>query len=139
MYTLKVEAAFDSAHFLHGYEGKCSNIHGHRWRICCEICGEKLCEEGQLRGMIVDFGDLKKDLRAIADSFDHSLIYEENTLKPATVNALADEGFRTVVIPCRPTAENFAKLICDKMTSLGYSVREVTVYETPDNCAKYIP
>ena len=89
--------------------------------------------------MIVDFGDLKKDLRAIADSFDHSLIYEENTLKPATVKALADEGFRTVVIPCRPTAENFAKLICDKMTSLGYSVREVTVYETPDNCAKYIP
>lgn len=50
MYILKTEAAFDSAHFLHGYNGKCSNIHGHRWIIEAEICSEKLIEEGQTRG-----------------------------------------------------------------------------------------
>ena len=27
MYYLTVENSFDSAHFLHGYEGKCSNLH----------------------------------------------------------------------------------------------------------------
>ena len=76
MYILKTEAAFDSAHFLHGYNGKCSNIHGHRWIIEAEICSEKLIEEGQTRGMIVDFGDLKRDLKEIADSLDHRLISE---------------------------------------------------------------
>lgn len=137
MYILKAEASFDSAHFLHGYNGKCSNIHGHRWRICCEIKGDTLCEDGQLRGMIVDFGDLKKDLKKIADEYDHALIYEKNTLKPATEAALADEGFRTVVIPFRPTAENFSKMFYDRMSGIGYNVSRVTVYETPDNCAVY--
>ncbi|MEF2600873.1 MAG: 6-carboxytetrahydropterin synthase, partial [Fusobacterium mortiferum] len=33
MYTLISEASFDSAHFLSGYNGKCKNIHGHRWTI----------------------------------------------------------------------------------------------------------
>ena len=33
MYQLTTHASFDSAHFLSGYEGKCSNIHGHRWKL----------------------------------------------------------------------------------------------------------
>ena len=37
MYTLKTEHSFDAAHFLYGYEGKCSNIHGHRWRVVLEV------------------------------------------------------------------------------------------------------
>ena len=40
MYTLISEASFDSAHFLAQYEGKCRNIHGHRWTIKVEIYGE---------------------------------------------------------------------------------------------------
>ena len=45
-YTLKTEHSFDSAHFLSGYEGKCSNIHGHRWRVVMEIMDNKLEKEG---------------------------------------------------------------------------------------------
>ena len=56
MYILKSEHSFDSAHFLSGYEGKCSNIHGHRWRVVMEIMGEKLEKSGQIRGMLIDFG-----------------------------------------------------------------------------------
>ena len=37
MYILKTEASFDSAHFLAGYDGKCSNLHGHRWKIILEV------------------------------------------------------------------------------------------------------
>ena len=62
MYQLKTEADFDSAHFLSGYTGKCSNIHGHRWHVEIEIESRKLEKNGQERGMLVDFGDLKKDL-----------------------------------------------------------------------------
>ena len=33
MYVLQTEQSFDAAHFLKDYKGKCSNIHGHRWRV----------------------------------------------------------------------------------------------------------
>ena len=42
MYILKTEASFDSAHFLAGYNGKCSNLHGHRWKIVLEVQTEEL-------------------------------------------------------------------------------------------------
>ena len=46
MYALKTQAHFDSAHFLHGYDGKCKNIHGHRWTVEAEITGETLQKDG---------------------------------------------------------------------------------------------
>ena len=60
MYYLKTEQSFDSAHFLHGYSGKCANIHGHRWRIVVTIKSDKLLDDPQNNGMIIDFSDLKK-------------------------------------------------------------------------------
>lgn len=137
MYTLKTEQSFDSAHFLAGYGGKCRNIHGHRWRVIIEIQGEELSENGEKRGMIVDFGDLKNDLKRLADDLDHSLIIENGSLKPATLAALRNEEFRITEFPFRPTAENFAKYFYDCMSGYGYNVREAVVYETPNNCATY--
>lgn len=64
--------------------------------------------------MLVDFGDLKKDLRELADSMDHTLIYEENTLRPKTLEALDEEGFHLVKVPFRPTAENFSEYFSEK-------------------------
>ena len=137
MYYLTAEAAFDAAHFLSGYEGKCSNLHGHRWRVVLKIKEAELQKEGQQRGMVVDFGDVKNALKKETDFFDHSFIYEKDTLKEATVAALAAEGFLMRVVDYRPTAENFAKNFFDKFTEYGFKVAEVTVYETPNNCATY--
>ena len=81
MYQLTTHASFDSAHFLSGYEGKCSNIHGHRWKLEVTVQNETLEQTGQMRGMIVDFGQLKDDIKKLADEFDHSLIIEDGTLK----------------------------------------------------------
>lgn len=138
MYCLKTESSFDAAHFLAGYEGKCRNIHGHRWRVVAEIYGWDLKENGQMRGMLVDFGDLKKDLRAVTDKFDHVLIYEKGSLKANTVLALEEEGFRLMEVAFRPTAENFSRYFYEKMQDKGYSLYRVEVYETPDNCAFYM-
>ena len=74
MYQLTTHASFDSAHFLSGYEGKCSNIHGHRWKLEVTVQSETLEQTGQIRGMVVDFGQLKDDIKKLADEFDHSLI-----------------------------------------------------------------
>ncbi|MBE5904107.1 6-pyruvoyl trahydropterin synthase family protein [Pseudobutyrivibrio sp.] len=137
MYYLTAEASFDGAHFLAGYEGKCSNLHGHRWRVILNIEAEELQAEGQQRGMVVDFGDVKSALKKEADYFDHTFIYEEGSLKETTVAALKDENFLMRVVPFRPTAENFSKYFYEKFTSYGFKVAEVTVYETPNNCASY--
>ncbi len=137
MYSLKTEHSFDSAHFLSGYNGKCSNIHGHRWRVIIEVYGENVDSKGQTRGMIVDFGTLKEQLKAEVDALDHALIIEENTLKPITMEALKDEGFKIIEVSFRPTAENFAKYFYDKFNEKGYNVKEAVVYETPNNCATY--
>lgn len=137
MYKLITEAEFDSAHFLKGYPGKCANIHGHRWRVICEIQAETLQTQGPERGMLVDFSTLKGALKGLVDSLDHQLIYEDGALKPLTVSALIDEGFSLLPLPFTPTAENMAKYLFDAMTLKGFQVTCITVYETPNNAAGY--
>ena len=44
MFFLKTEQSFDAAHFLKDYQGKCKNLHGHRWRVVVEIQGTQLSE-----------------------------------------------------------------------------------------------
>ena len=137
MYIIKTSAAFDSAHFLHGYSGKCANIHGHRWVIeACAGSGE-LIGSGEKRGMVMDFGDLKAAVRAVADSFDHALIYEAGSLREATLEALNEEGFRLIEVPYRPTAENMSQDFFCRLRESGLPVCRVAVYETPENCAVY--
>lgn len=137
MYHLKTSAAFDSAHFLKGYVGKCSNIHGHRWTVEAVFSGSELVSEGEKRDMLIDFGDIKKAVRELADSFDHALIIERNSLSKKTFDALTEEGFKIIEIPFRPTAENFARMFFEKLRDKSLPVGSVTVFETPENCAVY--
>ena len=80
---------------------------------------------------------MKKAVRALADIYDHALIYESGSLRIKTVDALLEEGFRLIEIPYRPTAENFARMFFQKLKEQGLRAESVTVYETPDNCAVY--
>jgi 6-pyruvoyltetrahydropterin/6-carboxytetrahydropterin synthase len=137
MYSITTEASFDAAHFLKNYNGKCKNIHGHRWKIIVEVQSENLKTDVQEYGMINDFGDLKRDLKELADKFDHTFIYEKDSLKKELVEMLRAEDFTLNEVDFRPTAENFSKYFFDKMTEKGYDVAKVSVYETPNNCASY--
>lgn len=133
MYTIRTEECFDSAHFLAGYDGKCKNIHGHRWRVVLEVSKENL-DDG---GMVIDFTDLKHELKNFADTLDHAFIIEKGSLRYETHKALLEDDFKIVEVDFRPTAENFAKYIFDEFKNKGYDVRAVEVYETPKNCARY--
>ncbi len=137
MYYLKTEHSFDSAHFLSGYDGKCKNIHGHRWKVVVKIKCAQLSQSGNSREMIVDFDSLKKDLKKETDALDHCLIVEKGTLREKTLEAFKEEGFRLVEVDFRPTAESFSKYFYDKMKNYGYDVASTEVYETPNNCAAY--
>lgn len=133
MYTVRTEECFDSAHFLAGYDGKCKNIHGHRWRVVLEVSKENF-DDG---GMVIDFTDLKHELKNFADTLDHAFIIEKGSLRYETHKALLEDDFKIVEVDFRPTAENFAKYIFDEFKNKGYDVRAVEVYETPKNCARY--
>lgn len=135
MYQLTTEHSFDSAHFLAGYDGKCGNLHGHRWRVLLTVQSETLREDRQQKGMCVDFAELKKDLRTELDALDHVLIIEQGSLRESTMKALQEEKFQVVEMPFRPTAENFARYFYELFTLKGYPVAKVEVYETPNNSA----
>lgn len=137
MYIIKVEHSFDSAHFLAGYIGKCSNIHGHRWNVEVEVGADVLIEAGQMRGMVVDFSDIKKDIKELLDTFDHALIIEEGTMRKETLQCLTEDGFKILSTKFRPTAENFAYFLYNCIKQKGYNVRRVIVNESSSNSAIY--
>lgn len=137
MYALECEFAFDSAHFLTDYYGKCENLHGHRWRVVASIQQEELQTEGTMKDMVLDFGVFKKAVKALCDELDHTFLVEEGSLAPATIAALEGEGFKLTALPFRTTAENLSRYFFDRLAEQGLPVWQVEVDETPNNRAFY--
>lgn len=138
MYQLKTEASFDGAHFLTDYNGKCENLHGHRWRVVVYIRQASLGTDGTERDMVLDFGEFKRIVREEVGKFDHMFLVEEGSLKPQTIACLEDEGFTLKMLPFRTTAENLARNFAAIFAARGLPVSQVDVYETPLNCATYL-
>jgi 6-pyruvoyltetrahydropterin/6-carboxytetrahydropterin synthase len=137
MFSITAKAHFDSAHFLSEYEGKCANIHGHRWVFEAEIAGG-LIAFGEEKQMVTDFAKLREALDEIAENFDHTLIYEDGTLSDPLLDALDDDGFSVCPVDFRPTAESFAYNIFNELKDRRFDVSRVTVWETPETSATYI-
>jgi 6-pyruvoyltetrahydropterin/6-carboxytetrahydropterin synthase len=139
MYSVNVIGHFDAAHFLKGYEGKCKNIHGHRFEVAVSLAGP-LPVSGEKSGMVVDFSVAKAALNSLCERFDHTLIYEKGTLSDGLYKALVADDFALSEIMFRPTAEHFAGYFYNSMKTLlpdTIRVMAVTVYETPANSATY--
>ena len=137
MFLIKITSNFDAAHFLSEYNGKCSNIHGHRWNIDVNIQSDELKASGLTKGMVEDFTEIKKEINNIISCYDHALIVENGSLQQETIDCLINEGFKLVFVDFRTTAENFAYCIFSSIEKSGYNVKSVTVYETPNNSATY--
>ncbi len=78
--TLYTEDYFDAAHFLIGYNGKCSNLHGHTWKISLWIRGDS--KDKDQSGILWDFGNLKK----VINLFDHKNLNEISSESPSVEN-----------------------------------------------------
>ena len=121
MYELTVRSAFEAAHFIDGYAGKCSRLHGHNWIIEAVVRGEELDN----LGMLIDFKILKAELNKVLDEFDHRFL---NVLK-----IFAEEN---------PTAENLARKIYKKLAAAeifsgAAKLYAVKVFESPNSCVTY--
>jgi 6-pyruvoyltetrahydropterin/6-carboxytetrahydropterin synthase len=123
MFEVSVEHTFAAGHALRNYHGKCENVHGHNYRVRVLVRGQKLDETG----MLSDFVELKRLLRAVSEPLDHVFL---NEMAPF------DE--------LNPSAENIAVYICEKMQAglkqeNPVTVAEVTVWETDIQSATYRP
>ena len=117
--------------------GKCENLHGHRWRVVAYLEQAELQTEGTHKDMVIDFAEFKHALRDLTEELDHSFVVEEGSLMPETLECLHKEGFTLSMMPFRTTAENLARYFFDKLADKGFPVSQVDVYETPNNCAIY--
>lgn len=121
MHSIIVKRRCETSHFLRGYDGKCSEIHGHSMLVEVKISAELL----DATGFVVDFIRVKD----IIDEFDHAMINKDVPY------------FKTI----NPTAENIGKYLCERIQdSIGNEVNEpvveyVKIWETENNCAVYIP
>jgi len=125
MFELKVKTDFAAAHQLTMVGEKCENLHGHNWNVEVYVTGEHL----NAAGVLVDFGHIKKHVRAIMKELDHKFLNEL-------------EAFKVI----QPSSEQIAIYIANRLkTCLGQEkldetvrVSRVSAWESADACATYI-
>lgn len=122
MYEITVEKHFDAAHYLRGYQGKCEELHGHRYRVVVKLRAAKLNDIG----LAYDFTDVKRHLKEILARFDHTCL-----------NDVAD--FSEI----NPSAENIATVIYNELkTRLAgepVALASVEAWESPEQGVAYRP
>ena len=131
MFTVTRQIDFCYGHRLLDYEGKCRHLHGHNGLAVVTIAAETL----DRRGMVMDFGDIKRDVSAwIDDHLDHRMILRNDDPVVPFLQQLEEPLF---LLDVNPTAENIAKLIFDLAVSRGFPVTKVRLWETPKCFATY--
>lgn len=123
MYTVSVQAHYDSAHYLRHYRGKCERLHGHRYVVEAALHTETLDQAG----LAFDFVELKRELRALASELDHQNLNDLPQF--AGLETSAEIQARWFFDQLR------ARLPHPQSDGLLY----VRVWETPTQWAQYAP
>lgn len=143
------EVQFDAGHRVARHGGKCSSPHGHRYRVVLTVQGPIVDDDDRGDfGMVMDFGAIKEFLtRDIHDVLDHAFIVEASDIVMRQclengddrVREQGDQGWRIVVVPFTPTAEELARHIAALATNAldGMVVTRVDVWETPTSVATW--
>ncbi len=122
MYQVTLKDMFSSAHSLWDAKGKFEDLHGHDFKVEVDLGRKELDDIG----VVIDFLDVKKKLKEVLSRIDHAFLNDLPEFK----------GKNTSV-------ENVARFICDELTKQvkdqGVVVQRVTVWETEDAGATYIP
>ena len=141
------EFGFEMAHMLDGYNGRCSNLHGHSYRLFVTVEGE-LCANGAAhdngRGMEEkkrrELEEAIKNVvnEEVIDKFDHSVtLWRESP----QCEAIPKTTERINLVGYRPTSEN---LVCDiaeriaKRLPAGVRLYSIKLSETATSCVEWI-
>lgn len=113
MLSITKKFEFEAAHRLPEYDGRCSRVHGHRFQLEVEVSG-RVINEGSKRGMILDFGDLKRIVQErVVEKLDHQYL-----------NDLGD------LFSFTPTAENLVMWIVEELRCVLLGLIRVRLWET---------
>ena len=135
---------FENAHIVRGCSTvRCrSSLHGHSYKV--ELLFESdFLDNGQ---MVYDFGLMKQNMKALIDSFDHSIAIWNKDSKEY-ITDMKKNSARWVQLPVSPSAEQFSRVIflmIDKLLKLTSSVNgeknvklhSVIVHETDTGYAQ---
>lgn len=121
MITVTKNFRFEACHFLPSYIGACHNLHGHSYKLSVTVTGN-VQKDGEKRGMIIDFKDLKKIVNEqVIDKYDHSYLNEH--FENPTAEIMVEEFGRKLYYH-----------LLDKCILVS-----VKLWETEDSYAEYIP
>lgn len=130
--TRRIE--FDAAHRVMGHEGKCRNLHGHRYMLEASFVAERLDSLGR----VVDFSVIKERLGGWVDAnWDHAtILFKKDDRLGGAIEAVT--GQRIYYLAENPTAENMAAYILRDICPALFAGSDVAcvrvrLYETP-NC-----
>ncbi|MHA7110858.1 6-pyruvoyl trahydropterin synthase family protein [Sunxiuqinia elliptica] len=132
---------FEMSHALTNYDGLCSNIHGHSYKLQITLLGEPLESAGDPKdGMVMDFSVLKKLVKKhIVEPFDHSLMINDIAAHEK-LTELGELYRRQHLVNFQPTTENMVIFIADKLKKLlpeHLELFSVRLYETNNSFAEW--
>ena len=139
---LTKEFSFEMAHALFGYDGACSQIHGHSYRLFVTIIGEPLNDDTDPKnGMVIDFGALKGVVnRNLIDKYDHSLVLRKTDSNEQLLNTLSQNFEKIEIVDYQPTCENmisrFASVLQSKLPS-RVRLHSLKMHETATSYAEW--
>jgi 6-pyruvoyltetrahydropterin/6-carboxytetrahydropterin synthase len=126
------EVHIDTSHRLLYYEGKCANLHGHRWKVEVWMEGEP----DPATQILIDYSLIKK----VIDKYDHQIIL--NRADPMV--SRIEEFHPVITTPGDPTSELIAAIIrddlyaiCRKM-GIKATVPKIRVWESPTSFAEIL-
>ena len=134
--------SFETAHALHGYDGKCKNIHGHSYKLFVTVLGTHLLDPFDPKyGMVMDFGDLKNIVKEeIVDVFDHATIFNKNTPHLDLGEQLIQLGHHILLLDYQPTTEmmviDFAQKISKRLPE-NIQLHSLKLRETESSFAEW--
>lgn len=114
---LTKEFTFEAAHFLEDYDGICSQIHGHSYRLYVTVRGIPSDDElDPKNGMVIDFGYLKRLVNeAIIADFDHHLLIQQSPRAATLIDTLGEQFDNIRLLPYRPTTENLLSDFAERL------------------------
>lgn len=111
---------FEMAHALQGYDGLCSNIHGHSYELSVTIKGspEENTASPKL-GMVMDFSVLKKIINdTIISKFDHTFVVKKGSLNIEDLKSKNAMFNRFIEFDFQPTSENLLIYFADEIRKI---------------------
>jgi len=137
------EFTFDCAHRLPFHKGQCKNLHGHTYKVIVEV--EQ--PDNEVQRILIDFGDLKKEVKAVLDLYDHSLLLGGTDAQDGElISLLKSRGWKYYIFEFDTTVENLSKhiggLIKSRLQSTGNHLDKlnfgltIKMYETPTSYAE---